>query len=149
MADAIALAAGIVRQQEKCRLDAYWDSVGERWTVGWGATGPAIVNGTVWTQEQADQDLEARLLPCLKSVEVLTTTAHLTPWQLAALVDLEYNAGRGVLGGSHLLQFILARDWIGAAKRFLDFDHARGVEIADLLKRRMIEAAMFLDGIPG
>ena len=60
-------ANGLKRMQEHegCRLKAYPDpgsQDGHPWTIGYGATGPGITQGTVWTQEQADVRLEARAL---------------------------------------------------------------------------------------
>ena len=36
---------------ESCRLTAYQDLKGI-WTIGWGHTGPEVVEGLVWTQNQ-------------------------------------------------------------------------------------------------
>ncbi|MGE8289880.1 MAG: lysozyme, partial [Stenotrophomonas sp.] len=49
-------AAALVRKWEGCRLKAYPDpaSGGDPWTIGFGATGPGIRRGVVWTQQQAD-----------------------------------------------------------------------------------------------
>ena len=45
-----------IRRFEGCKLKAYLCPAGV-WTCGWGATGPDVVKGTVWTQEQADTRL--------------------------------------------------------------------------------------------
>jgi lysozyme len=47
-----------IRSAESCRLSAYQDSVGV-WTIGWGHAG--VAPGTVWTQQQADDQLQADL----------------------------------------------------------------------------------------
>ncbi|MBX7020690.1 lysozyme, partial [Providencia rettgeri] len=35
----------ILQYFESCRLEAYWDADGKVWTIGWGDTGPDVVQG--------------------------------------------------------------------------------------------------------
>ena len=139
------IALAFVKAREICKLAAYQDS-GGIWTVGWGATGPGIVAGTVWTQAEADADLEHRLGLVEMSVSHLLGNGSFSVQQRAALISFEYNCGAVALAQSHLLQFVLKRNWIAAAKAFLQFDHAAGTELQGLLKRRMYEGALFLEG---
>lgn len=140
------VAIDFIKAREKCRLDAYQDS-GGRWTVGWGATGPGIVEGTIWTQEQADADLANRIAPLESHLAAVTVLkVKLTVQQSAALISFAYNCGEHALETSHLLQFVLKKNWIAAAKAFLEWDHDNGTELQGLLKRRMEEAALFLEG---
>lgn len=138
-------AVAFIKAHEDCRLTAYRDQGGV-WTVGYGATGPRIGAGTVWTQAEADADLQSRLAILASSVGMKTQPLRLTEQQSAALMSFAYNAGLGAFGSSHVLQFVLARDWLNAAKALLQWDHVAGVESLGLLKRRMAEGALFLDG---
>lgn len=79
---------------EGCKLTAYWDEKGKVWTVGYGATGPHIVEGTVWTQDQADQDLKARLSIIGDEIDGAIIMS-LNDNEKAALVDFTYNEGIG------------------------------------------------------
>lgn len=139
------VALDFIKAREKCRLAAYRDPGGV-WTIGWGSTGTFIVEGLVWTQEQADADLVRRLAVTETAVSLRTSAAALTRQQTAALISFAYNLGAGELSNSHLLAFVLARNWIAAAKAFLQFDHDKGIELQGLLKRRLEEAALFLEG---
>jgi lysozyme len=139
------IALDFIKARERCRLTAYRDSGGV-WTVGYGATGPGIAQGTRWTQEQADADLERRVAALATSVSVRTASALLTPQQTAALISFAYNVGVTAFGSSHVLAFALAKNWIAAVKALLTWDHVNGVESQGLLKRRLYEAALFLEG---
>lgn len=142
-----AIALSFIKARESCRLDAYLDSGGVP-TIGWGATGPNIRLGTKWTQDEADLDLANRVGICVRAVQELTLSVRLSEQQEAALASFAYNCGRGALAVSHLLAFTRARNWMAAAKAFLIADHVHGVEIQGLLKRRMEEAALYLEGSP-
>lgn len=45
----------LIQAYEECRLKAYLPTPNDKWTIGWGHTGPDVTEGTVWTQEHADQ----------------------------------------------------------------------------------------------
>jgi lysozyme len=139
------IALDFIKARETCRLAAYRDS-GGTWTVGWGATGARIGPSTMWTQEQADADLARRVAALEASVSVRTVPARLTRQQTAALVSFAYNVGLAAFAGSHVLAFVLAKNWLAAAKALLTWDHVNGVESQGLLKRRLYEAALFLEG---
>lgn len=139
------VAVEFIRQYEGLRLTAYQDA-GKVWTIGWGATGPGITQGTTWTQRQADDRLgmdvakaEAAALKLLKRT--------LSQRSLAALDSFVYNLGAGALGASHLLQCINNGDDLGAAKAFLAWDHVGQTEVRGLLIRRLEEAALYLKGL--
>ena len=57
------IATEEIKRHEGCKLEAYPDpgTGGDPWTIGYGATGPDIHPGVVWSQEQADTDLSNRL----------------------------------------------------------------------------------------
>src|SRR6185369_5578424 len=102
---------------EKCRLVAYWDALGKVWTIGWGHTGPEVVEGLVWSQEQCD-------------VQLLTDTQHaqdcvnasvwvpITQGEFDALVDFTFNVGCSAFLKSTMLKMINAGAYQTAAKEF-------------------------------
>ncbi|MCQ9618418.1 hypothetical protein L1889_18430 [Paenalcaligenes niemegkensis] len=47
----------VLKYFESCELEAYWDANGKVWTIGWGDTGPDVVEGLVITQAEADRRL--------------------------------------------------------------------------------------------
>ena len=79
---------------------------------------------------------------------VSTACARLTAAQTAALVSFAYNIGLAAFATSHVAAFVRARNWIAAARALLAWDHVDGVESQGLLKRRLEEAALFLEGAP-
>src|SRR5437016_6082480 len=141
------VALDFIKARENCKLLAYLDSGGKP-TVGWGATGPNIVLGTQWTQAEADADLNARVGKVETSVNIATTPVRLSRQQEAALICLAYNIGEYAFSQSHVAAFVKAGNWIAAVKAWLGFDHVSGVELRGLLKRRLEEAVLFLEGTP-
>lgn len=85
-----------LKQKESLRLTAYPDpkTGGAPWTVGYGSTGADVREGTVWTQEKADQRFEDDL----EQFEFIVNDAvkvPLTQGQFDALVSIVYNVGPG------------------------------------------------------
>lgn len=147
----------LIHSFEKCRLTAYPDPGsrdGTPWTIGWGATGPGIQRGTVWTQAQADarfaQDLAAREI----GVNMLLAGRPATQDQFDALVSFAYNVGLDIdddsqaegLGDSTLLRKHLAGDFAGAAAQFDLWNKNDGKVMAGLTRRRAAEAALYRGG---
>lgn len=141
---ALDIAGAFVRAHESCRLAAYPDSGGV-WTIGWGHAGPEVHQGLVWTQSQADAQLMTDLKSAADAVTRLTKIP-LADSQIAALVSFVFNLGEGALKGSALLTLVNEARFMDAAKEFLRFDHAGGLESKGLLIRRLDEAALFLKG---
>lgn len=132
----------LIKQFEGCRLQSYQDQRGI-WTIGYGATGYNIVQGTVWTQEQADYDLKYRL-DAIGRIICKCVVPPLTQNQLDALCSLAYNIGQGAFRGSTLLKCLNTREWDKAADEFLKWDKVNGVDNPGLLRRRQAERALFL-----
>jgi lysozyme len=139
------IAVDFIKAHEGCRLTAYQDA-GGIWTIGWGATGPDIKQGSVWTQEQADGRLVIDVAKTETAVLKLLKR-KLSDQSLAALDSFAYNLGAMALGSSHLIQCVNSGDDVGAAKGFLPYDHVGKVEIKGLLIRRLEEAVLYLRGI--
>ena len=132
---------------EGCRLSAYPDpgSGGDPWTIGYGHTGPEVVDGLVITQEQAEEYLRQDVKKAEADVNA-KVTVELTQDEFDALVDFAFNCGCGNLNHSTLLKKINAGDFEGAAEEFLKWDMAAGHHMAGLLKRRQAEELEFMKG---
>lgn len=143
---------------ESCKLIAYADpgsKNGLPWTIGWGHTGPEVVKGLVWTQEQADaalvKDCEKFEMIAQKEIKV-----PLTQGQFDAMVDILFNTGPGAKGikdgiitlksgqPSTLLRKLNAADYAGAAEEFLRWNKNDGKVMLGLCRRRAANRALFL-----
>ena len=132
----------LIREFEGCRLDAYLCPAGIP-TIGYGATGPDIRMGMVWTQEQADARLVEDLARFAAGVERLVQV-DLTDNQFAALVSFAYNVGLGALRDSTLLRKLNAGDYLGAADQLPRWARAGGRIMPGLTRRRAAERDLFL-----
>ncbi|KQW87356.1 hypothetical protein ASC94_28655 [Massilia sp. Root418] len=140
---ALPLALDLIRRFEGCRLRAYRDLVGV-WTIGWGET-LGVAEGMVWSQRQADAELERRVAQFLLGVFKRCPALHLEPPQrAAACVSLAYNIGLGAFGASSVCRKTMAQDLAGAAESFLLWDKAGGRRVAGLARRREAERTLFL-----
>lgn len=125
---------------EGLRLTAYQDSVGV-WTNGYGNT-HGVIPGSTITQEQAIADLRANIQTSVNDVNRLVKV-QLTQGEFDALVDFDFNLGRGNLASSTLLTLVNAGQFDAAAKQFDKWDYAGGKVLAGLLRRRRAETAEF------
>lgn len=139
---------GCARIRSDGRVEAYPDpgTGGAPWTIGWGATGPGIERGTVWTQKQCDDRLTADLkrysdqvAQALGSAIVSTSQA-----QFDALVSFHYNTG--AISRATLTRLHRAGDFAGAAVEFGKWKHASGRVLPGLVRRREAEAALYRKG---
>ena len=138
---ALSYALALIKRWEGCRLTAYQDVAGI-WTIGWGATGPGITRGVVWTQKQADDRLAADVARFLAGV----TAALKRPandYQLGAMVSLAYNIGLGAFIGSTLLRLFNAGQVELAAAQFGAWRRAGGKVVQGLVNRRADERRTF------
>lgn len=134
----------LMHRWEGCKLKAYPDpgsADGKPWTIGWGATGPGIGPGTVWTQQQADarfeQDLERYAADVAKAIGNAPTTQE----QFDALVSFHYNTG--AIRTATLTKRHIAGDYIGAAKEFARWNKNDGRVMKGLVNRRADEANLY------
>lgn len=136
---------------EKCRLTAYKPTPNDKWTIGWGHTGPDVHPGMTITQDQADALFLRDLQHFERDVEFLVKVP-ITQSQFDALVSFSYNVGSDIdddtipegLGDSTLLRKLNAGDYAGAANEFPKWNK-QGHQVLDgLTKRRNAEKAMFL-----
>lgn len=142
--DWLTLCEPVTRDFESCKLKSYLDTVANPpvWTVGWGATGPDIGPDTVWTQQEADDDLQSRLFAIHTEVIDMVTVA-VSAGQIAALCDFAYEEGVEALRGSTLLAKLNTGDYGGASLEFLRWDKAGGKDVAGIERRRVADRQLF------
>lgn len=134
---------GCARRLPDGRFVAYPDpgTGGPPWTIGWGATGPGINAGTVWTQTQCDARLERDLARFAAEVVRAIGPAPTTQNQFDALVSFHYNTG--AIARATLTRRHKAGDHAGAAAEFGKWVHAGGRRLNGLVRRRAAEAALY------
>lgn len=127
----------------------YHDSVGVL-TIGYGHTNlgnipPVIHPGDIWTKEQCDSALSADLERFDGYVDALLP--NLTQCQHDALSSFDFNTG--ALARSSIPSKIRAGNIAAAMDTLLLYDHAGGVELRGLTRRRHAERLMFLGDVAG
>lgn len=134
---------GCAKLRKDGRVEAYPDpgTGNDPWTIGWGATGPGIGQGTVWTQDQCDARLEADLERYGAEVAAKLGNAPTTQAQFDALVSFHYNTG--AIGRATLTRKHIAGDYAGAAREFDRWCYAGGRVMRGLARRREAEAALY------
>ncbi len=134
----------ILQYFESCRLEACWDADGKVWTIGWGDTGPDVVQGLRISQAEADQRLQRRLAREFVPGVLAALTRPATQAQLGAMVDLAYNIGVSAFQGSSLVRLLNAGDQARAAEQFLRWNRSGGRVLLGLRRRRAADRARFL-----
>lgn len=134
----------ILQYFESCRLEAYWDADGKVWTIGWGDTGPDVVEGLRITQAEADQRLQRRLAREFVPGVLKALTRPASQAQLDAMVDLAYNIGVSAFQGSTLVRLFNDGDQAGAAEQFPRWNKSGGKVLLGLRRRRAADRARFL-----
>lgn len=134
---------GCARLQADGSFEAYPDpgTGGSPWTIGWGATGPGIGPGTVWTQAQCDARLEDDLERYAAEVSTALGSAATTQHQFDALVSFHYNTG--AIARATLTRRHIAGDYAGAATEFARWNRAGGRVLRGLVRRRAAEAKLY------
>lgn len=127
-------------------VEAYPDpgTGGAPWTIGWGATGPGIDQGTVWTQDACAARLEADLQRYAAEVADALGDCPASALQFDALVSFHYNTG--AIARATLTRKHKAGDFEGAAREFDRWCYAGGRVMRGLARRRAAEAALYRRG---
>jgi GH24 family phage-related lysozyme (muramidase) len=140
----------LIREFEGCAklrpdglFEAYPDpgTGGAPWTIGWGATGPDIGPGTVWTRAECDARLEADIARHAAQVSAVLGDARTSEHQFDALVSFHYNTG--AIARATLTRRHIAGDFAGAASEFARWNRAGGRVLAGLTRRRVAEARLY------
>jgi lysozyme len=139
-------AEGCARRIADGRLAAYPDpgSGGAPWTIGWGATGPDIHAGLIWTQAQADARLAQDLAHLATAMTQACGAAPTSDNQFGAMCSLAYNIGLGHFLGSSVLRFHHTGQHAEAAQAFAAWNRAARRVLLGLTRRRAAEAALYL-----
>ena len=138
-------AVAIVQRFEGCKLSAYPDATGI-WTIGYGHT-PSR-DGQIITQNKADQLLEADLAKAFSYVQTYVKVP-LTPAMYDALASFVFNVGARAFLDSTLLGRVNASEYLDVPAQLLRWVHAGPKVLLGLVRRRIAEAALFLeDGLP-
>lgn len=138
----LSRALEIIREFEGLRLDAYRCPAGIP-TIGYGATGPDIRMGMVWTQEEAEARLVEDIAQFAGAVE-RALTVPVSANEFAAMVSLAFNIGAGAFKKSTLLRLVNDGHFEAAAEQFLRWNRAGGREMPGLTRRRQAERQLFL-----
>lgn len=131
----------LIKGFEGCSLTAYSDSNGVP-TIGYGHTS-GVTMGWVISQAQANQFL----FDDLEQFETYVSdyvTIPITQHQFDALVSFTYNLGPGTLYHSSVLTYTNAGQIYQAADAILLYDHAGGVRLLGLTRRREAERRLYL-----
>jgi lysozyme len=131
----------LLEQFEALRLNAYRDVRGV-WTIGYGHTGPEVIPGLTWSEQQATQSLEEDVMWGSKAVHDLVTVI-LNQNQFNALVTFTFNVGANALRTSTLLHLLNSGDYNGAALQFGKWIYAGPNISSGLVNRRKAEATLF------
>jgi lysozyme len=115
---------------------------GAPWTIGWGATGPEIGPGTVWTRAECDARLTLDVARHAAEVSKALGDAPTSQGQFDALVSFHYNTG--AIRRATLTQRHLAGDYAAAAAEFARWNRAGGRVLNGLVRRRAAEAAVYI-----
>ncbi len=148
--DFIKSAEDIATVLPNADIQAYWDSKGEVWTIGWGNTyykdGSAVNQGDTLTRTQADDLLEYVVTQKEKAIRSYVT-AKINENQYAALISVAYNCGEGNLRSSDLLKLINQ----GASQAAIEAQFLKtcvtsnGNYVQGLYNRRVNEFKLFIN----
>jgi len=136
---------GLAKRLPDGRVQAYPDpgTKGHPWTIGWGATGPDINPGTIWTMQQCEQALDHHIEYFLqKLLKISPTIRTALPRRIAAVTSWVYNCGLGNYRISTFKKRIDSQDWEGAAVECVRWNKAAGRVLPGLTRRRAAEAAL-------
>ena len=113
---------------EGLRLACYIDSRGVP-TIGYGCTGPGIIPGATWTQEQADSQFAERYSQAQAAAQValgLGAWSQLDEVRQAALTDMAFQlGGAGLRRFQQMLAAVRASAWQMAHDECLESAYAK------------------------
>lgn len=142
-------AFALIKKFEGCVLTSYQDQAGI-WTVGYGETGPDIVEGLTIAQQQAEQFLNHSVDNAAGAINDLVTL-DINQNQFDAVTSFIFNMGRSAFASSTLLKYINADRCDEAADQFDLWVHIRiGGQLTvsqGLVARRAAEKALFIQEV--
>lgn len=117
---------------------------GAPWTVGWGDTGPDVVEGLAITAEEADRRFARRMALEFEPAVRKAVKVPLNQRQFDAVVSIFYNAGVAAMTASTLVRLLNMGDFAGAAGQFPRWNQSGGEVMKGLQRRREAERLVFL-----
>jgi lysozyme len=140
--EVLAILEPLVKQFEGCKLIAY-KKADNVWTIGYGHTGPEVVEGLIWTQEQAETALAGDLSSHYEQTIALSAgLVNQSPGRQAALTDFVYNLGIGRYKTSTLRSAVLVGAWQSVKIQLALWIHEDGKVEPGLVARRKAECAL-------
>ena len=131
----------LTKHFEGLSLHAYQDQGGV-WTIGYGHTGPDVVEGILITAVHAEDLLRNDVMSAENCVNRALKVA-ITQNQFDALVDFAFNLGIGNFLGSTLLRKVNTEDFLAAAGEIPRWNHVNGNVSDGLTRRRQAEKDLF------
>ena len=132
----------LIAEFEGCKLTAYKCPAGI-WTIGYGHTGPEVIEDLQWTQEQANAALVKDIAKFNDGVDKLVQS-EVNINQFSALVCFAYNCGLTNLGKSTLLRKVNANPDDPTIKdEFIKWDRSAGKSLPGLARRRQAEIRLY------
>lgn len=128
---------GIEKYKPLAKRTPSWEKLpGNPWTIGYGRTGPDVVEGTTTTRDQEIFWLTYRVQ------EELNWLKKRGVPPCAGLVSLIYNTGRGAFERSRSYKAFQEGRWDDALEEMQGFNKAGGRVRPGLVKRRAKEAEL-------
>ncbi len=140
----------LIQDFEGLRLEAYPDpgSVdGNPWTIGYGHTGPDVVQGMKITKEKATAFLKEDLKESEDIIEELVT-AELNENQYGALVSFVFNIGKKLFKKSSVLRYINEGRLAEVPGRMALYRMNDGKVMNGLVRRRSAEGTLWMKPVP-
>ncbi|MBY7649971.1 MAG: lysozyme [Candidatus Liberibacter europaeus] len=136
----------LIIEFEGLRLKSYQDPAGV-WTIGYGHTGPDVVEGMVITQPQVYEFLIQDASQCIRQTfEVSPIIKECGANRISAIGDFVYNLGIGNYRSSTLRKRVDVKDWDGAVDEIKKWVHVGKKTLPGLVRRRNSEACLLLMG---
>jgi lysozyme len=145
--EADALLFRLIKEKEGFRSKPYFCPAGVK-TIGYGFTAAKYVNRKSMTEAEASRILEKELIPAAKKTVSKLVKVPLSPLQKAALVSFVFNCGERnlsrLVNGENRLN---SGNYERTASLLLLYTKANGKTLKGLVKRREMEAKMFLESV--
>jgi len=132
----------LIKHFESCELEAYWDTIGKVWTIGFGNTfyeaGSPVKKGDIITQERADELFWNIVKMFSVGVEEEVQGLDLSQNELDPLISFAYNVGLDAFKDSTLLE-VIKNDKHNYSKieyQWLRWRYSKGKFVQGLLNRR-------------
>ena len=137
--EALAIACRLARRWEGLRLRAYKCPAGI-WTIGYGHTGPEVVEGLVWTIPQAEEALQLDMARALSdAIRICPRLSNASPGRRAAIADFVFNLGAGRLKASTMRRKINNDEWDAVPGELRKWVWGGGKKLPGLILRREAE----------